>query len=100
MKVKKKRKFKRRGIFYVYILECRNGAYYTGSTNNLKKRLELHNKGKGAKYTRDRRPVRLVWRKRYRNFKNVFLEEKRIKRLTRGQKEILVKGKRRTQNGG
>jgi putative endonuclease len=50
----------------------------------------LHNNGNGAKYTRDRRPVKLIWSKEYRYFKKAFLEEKRIKRLTRGQKERLV----------
>ena len=74
----------------MYILECKGGAFYTGSTNNLKKRIELHNKGKGAKYTRDRRPVRLVWYKKYKYFKLAFLEEKRIKRLERKEKEELV----------
>jgi len=55
----------------------------------------LHNNGKGAKYTRDRRPVRLVWRKKYRYFKLAFLEEKRVKSLTRQQKEKLIYGKNR-----
>jgi len=47
--------------FVVYILECSDGTYYTGSTDNLKERLEAHNSGHGARYTRGRRPVRLVW---------------------------------------
>ncbi|MDD5006101.1 MAG: GIY-YIG nuclease family protein [Candidatus Omnitrophica bacterium] len=88
----KKRKFNRSGKFFVYILECKNGAYYTGSTNNLEKRISLHNDGKGAKYTRDRRPVKLVWCKEYKYFKLAFLEEKRIKKFTRLQKEELVNG--------
>ena len=83
------RKFKRSGKFYVYIVLCKDGTYYTGSTNDLEKRLGLHNAGKGAKYTRSRRPVRLVWHKEYRYFRNAFLEEKRIQRLTRKQKEKL-----------
>lgn len=89
-----KRKFKRKGKFYVYILECSSGTYYTGSTNNLEKRIALHNNGKGAKYTRDRRPVELAWRKKYQQFKSAFLMEKRIKKLTRLQKESLVGGRR------
>jgi len=88
-----KQKFKRLGEFYVYILECADKTYYTGYTPDLKRRLKLHNEGKGAKYTRDRRPVKLVWRKEYKYFKKAFLEEKRIKRLTRKQKEQLVGGK-------
>jgi putative endonuclease len=88
-----KRKFKRSGRFWVYVVECKDGSYYTGYTPDLKKRIILHNDGKGAKYTRDRRPVRLVWKKCYKYFKLAFLEEKRIKKLTRLQKEILVNGK-------
>jgi putative endonuclease len=92
MNTKKNNDFKRKGRFWVYIVECRDGTYYTGFTPDLEKRIELHNSGKGAKYTRDRRPVRLVWCKEYKYFKRAFLEEKRIKRLIREQKEKLVNG--------
>jgi len=90
MRKRKKKKFKREGKFWVYIVECSDNTFYTGYTPDLEKRIKLHNNGKGAKYTRDRRPVRLVWCKKYKYFKLAFLEEKRIKRLTRGQKERLV----------
>ncbi|MBU3933218.1 MAG: GIY-YIG nuclease family protein [Candidatus Omnitrophica bacterium] len=86
------KKFNRKGVFFVYILECQDGTYYAGCTPDIEKRLKLHNKGRGAKYTRDRRPVKLVWSKQYSYFKKAFLEEKRIKRLTRNQKEKLVHG--------
>jgi len=85
-----KRRFKRSSIFHAYIVECCDGTYYTGYTPDLENRLKLHNNGKGAKYTRDRRPVKLIWSKEYKYFKNAFLEEKRIKKLTRKQKEKLV----------
>lgn len=88
------RKIKRKGRFWVYMVECRDGTYYTGYTPGIENRIKLHNNGKGAKYTRDRRPVKLVWCKKYRYFKKAFLEEKRIKRLTREQKEKLVNGKK------
>jgi putative endonuclease len=81
---------KRSGKFYVYIVECVDKTYYTGYTPDLKNRLKAHNSGKGAKYTRGRRPVKLIWHKEYRYFKPAFLEEKRIKGLTRKQKEKLV----------
>ena len=84
--------FKRKGSFFVYIVECADKTYYTGYTPELENRLKLHNSGKGAKYTRDRRPVKLVWKKEYKYFKKAFLEEKRIKKLTRQQKEKLVNG--------
>lgn len=82
---------KRKGKHFVYIVECRDGTYYTGYTPDIEKRVKLHNSGRGARYTRDRKPVKLMWRKQYKYFKKAFLEEKRIKQLTRKQKEKLVK---------
>lgn len=79
--------------FFVYVVECRDGTYYTGYTPDLEKRLKAHNSGKGAKYTRSRRPVKVVWKKRYNDFKKAVSEEARIKRLTRTQKEELVNKK-------
>jgi putative endonuclease len=84
-------KFKRSGKFYVYIVECCDGSYYTGYTPNIENRLKLHNAGRGARYTRDRRPVKLVWLKEYKYFKRAFKEELRIKRFSRVRKENLVK---------
>ena len=85
---------KRTGKFYVYIVECKDRTYYTGYTPDLKNRLKVHNSGKGAKYTRDRRPVNLVWHKKYKRFKPAFRLEKLIKQLTRPQKVTLVNGRR------
>ena len=76
----------------MYIVECCDNTFYTGYTPDLAKRIELHNNGKGAKYTRARLPVKLVWSKEYRYFKKAFLEEKRIKALRRRQKEKIIKG--------
>ena len=89
------KKFIRKGKFFVYILECADKTYYTGYTPDIERRVSLHNEGKGAKYTRDRRPVRLVWYKEYKYFKKAFLEEIRIKKLSRRAKETLVKEQRR-----
>jgi len=75
----------------VYIVECADGTYYTGYTPRIRRRVKLHNAGRGAKYTRDRRPVRLLWSKKYKYFKLAFLEEKRIKRLSRVKKEDLIR---------
>jgi putative endonuclease len=91
---KKRKAFRRKGTFWTYILECGDRTYYTGYTNDLKKRIALHNDGNGAKYTRSRRPVMLVWCKGYKQFKSAFMMEKRIKALTRLQKESLMKGER------
>jgi len=91
----KKRKFIRQGKFYVYILLCSDNTYYTGYTNNLERRISQHNTGKGgARYTRWKKGGVLVWSKEYCYFKPAFLMEKRIKTLTRKQKESLVSGKR------
>ncbi|MFH1753593.1 MAG: GIY-YIG nuclease family protein [Candidatus Omnitrophota bacterium] len=87
-------KFKRRGRHFVYIAECVDGTYYTGYTLDLERRLKMHNAGRGAKYTRDRRPVALIWHKEYRNFRPALLAEKRIKGLTRIKKEELINGRR------
>lgn len=81
---------KRIGKFYVYIIKCADGTYYTGYTPCLEARLKLHNNGRGAKYTRSRRPVKLVWFKEYRYFKNAVLQERKIKALTRIQKTKLI----------
>lgn len=90
-----KRKFIRQGKFWVYILQCQDGSFYTGYTNDLERRLEEHLSGKGgARYTRWKKAAALVWSKEYQRFKPAFLMEKRIKTLTRKQKELLVDGKR------
>ena len=76
----------------MYIVKCGDGTYYTGYTPDLKNRLKLHNAGRGAKYTRDRKPVKLVWHREYRYFKRAFKKEMAIKKLKRKQKEKLVRG--------
>ena len=80
--------------FYVYMLNCRDNSFYTGYTNDLEKRVKTHNAGKGAKYTRARLPVELVWWKEYKYLHQVMSVEYKIKQLTRLQKESLVSGRR------
>lgn len=92
--------FARSGRFYVYIVKCSDGTYYTGYTPDIEKRLKLHNSGRGARYTRDRRPVKLIWRREFKYFKNAFLEEKRIKGLTRQEKAELVRSMPKEARGG
>jgi len=81
---------KRSGRFFVYMLRCGDDTLYTGYTPDLAKRLELHNSGRGARYTRTRRPVILAWFKEYRYFKRAFMAELKIKKLSRRQKENLI----------
>lgn len=75
----------------VYIVECRHGTYYTGSTNNLEDRIKLHDEGRGAKYLRGKGPVRLVYAKEYMQYKDALRAESKIKKLKREEKERLVK---------
>jgi putative endonuclease len=82
---------KRKGSFFAYIVQCRDETYYTGYTQDLEERLSLHNSGKGAKYLRSKSPVKLVYTKEYRYYKNALNAERRIKELTRKQKSKLVK---------
>jgi len=92
VKKRKRKPFKREGRFWVYIVECADKTFYTGYTPDLVNRINLHNSGKGAKYTRGRLPVTLAWCRKYRYFKKAVLEEERIKKLTRQEKEHLVNG--------
>ena len=77
---------------YVYIVECKDGTYYTGWTNNLDKRLKAHNDGKGAKYTRARRPVSLVYHEEFRTKEEAMRREYAMKRMTRNEKNKLISG--------
>lgn len=76
--------------YYTYMVECSDGTYYTGYTTNLEKRIKAHNTGKtGAKYTRTRRPVKLIYYEEYETLHDALSREAGIKRLTRKQKEEL-----------
>ncbi len=74
--------------WYIYLLECFDGTYYTGITNNLEKRIFLHNSGKASKYTRARLPVRLLFSKEVENKSQALKEEYRIKKLPRHKKPL------------
>ena len=78
---------------FVYILKCADGTLYTGWTTDLNKRVKTHNDGKGAKYTRARRPVRLVYHEEYSDKIEAQRREYAIKQLTRAEKERLIDGK-------
>jgi putative endonuclease len=78
-------------MYYLYILKCADKTLYTGITTDLERRIAEHNENKlGAKYTSSRRPVELVWSKRFKNRSKASKEEARIKSLTRTQKLDLV----------
>lgn len=75
---------------YTYIVECSDGTFYTGWTNNIEKRLKAHNSGQGAKYTKSRRPVKLVYTEEFETKEEAMSREYAIKRLSRTQKMTLI----------
>ncbi|MBO4808053.1 MAG: GIY-YIG nuclease family protein [Lachnospiraceae bacterium] len=80
--------------WYIYILECADKTLYTGSTNDLDKRLEAHNSGNGAKYTKARLPVKLVYHEEFDDKKEAMKREWYIKhKLSRKQKMELITSK-------
>jgi putative endonuclease len=84
-------------MFYLYILKCADKTIYTGITTDLKRRILEHNGTKfGAKYTASRRPVKLVYSKRFKSRSLASKEEARIKKLKRIQKLELIKDKNKT----
>ena len=78
------------GSYYVYILLCADGSYYTGYSNNPAQRLAEHLKGRGAKYTRMHRPRRIVYLQRHRTRRAAIRRERRIKTLTHEAKRRLI----------
>ena len=81
---------KRHGTYYLYMVRCRDGTYYTGSTNDLAKRIAAHNAGRGAKYVRGRGPVRLVYARAHRDARSALRAEHALKMLTRKAKKALI----------
>lgn len=73
-----------------YMVRCSDGTLYTGWTNDIEKRLEAHNHGLGAKYTRSRIPVELVYLERFETKQEAMKREAAIKRLSRADKQKLV----------
>lgn len=76
---------------YTYIVQCKDGTFYTGWTNNLEKRIDAHNSGNGAKYTKTRRPVTLVYYEAFETKQEAMQREYAIKQMKRSEKEELVK---------
>lgn len=75
---------------YTYIVKCSDKTFYTGWTNDLKKRIEMHNSGKGAKYTKARLPVELVYYEAFDTREEAMSREWHIKRLSRSEKQKLI----------
>ena len=82
-------------MHFVYIVRCADSTLYTGYARNPRARADVHNSGKGAKYTAGRRPVVLVYTKRCRTKSAALRHEYALKQLTRAKKEAVVAGARR-----
>jgi len=82
---------------YTYIVRCKDDSLYCGWTNNLEKRMESHNAGTGAKYTKSRRPVELVYYETYDTKEEAMRREYAIKQLSRGEKMKLIENAKNRQ---
>ena len=76
----------------MYILECSDGSYYTGSTKDLERRLEQHQAGEGANHTAKRLPVKLIYYEEYNRIDHAFDREKQVQGWSRAKKEALILG--------
>ncbi len=84
-------------MYYCYILECADGTFYTGWTTDPERRLRTHNRGAGARYTRTRRPVRLVYVETQPGRSEAMRRERQIKTYNRSHKKALIE---RYRDGG
>ncbi|MCI8639542.1 MAG: GIY-YIG nuclease family protein [Coprococcus sp.] len=79
---------------YTYILQCSDGTFYTGWTTDITRRLKTHNAGRGAKYTKTRRPVELVYLEEYETRADAMKREIQIKKMNRKRKMALIEKKK------
>jgi len=77
---------------WMYILQCSDGSYYTGSTNDLERRIEQHQLGEGSNHTKKRLPVKLLYFEEYERIDLAFYREKQIQGWSRKKKEALING--------
>ncbi len=85
---------------YTYIVRCRDGSLYTGWTNNLEKRIKDHNSGRGAKYTKSRRPVLLAYYEEFATKEEAMRREWEIKQMKRQEKLSLIQEHEDTEKPG
>lgn len=81
-------------MWYVYILRCKNGTFYTGITNNLKRRLKEHSSGKGARFTRSFGAEKIVFSEQHPDKSSALKREVQIKSWTRKEKSIFIAGEK------
>jgi putative endonuclease len=85
--------------WYFYILRCKDSSFYCGITNNLKERISKHNNGKGAKYTKSRIPVKLIYFEEFPDKSSAFKREIEVKGWRKEKKEALIGGALRIRSG-
>lgn len=79
-------------VYFIYLLRCSDNSLYCGQTNDLKRRVEEHNRNRSkSKYTRTRKPVRLVYFEKYKTVNEALKREFEIKKMTKAKKEMLIK---------
>lgn len=86
--------------YYVYILLCGDGSYYTGHTQDLRRRLEQHFKGVGSKYTRLKKPKQVVYMEWFKTRSEAMKREREIKQLTHKEKAELINTRRKLLKAG
>ena len=79
-------------VFFVYMVRCADGTLYTGYARDAQARVDVHNAGKGAKYTRSRLPVTLVYTEKCESLSAALKRERQLKPWSRAQKEALISG--------
>ena len=84
--------------FFCYILECADGTYYTGWSTDPERRAQQHNAGRGARYTRTRQPVKLVYVEEQADKVSALRWERQIKEMTRAKKEALISNTKATKD--
>ena len=77
---------------WMYILECKDGSYYVGSTTDIERRMWQHNRGEGAAYTARRRPVKVVFTAEFANVEDAYAAEKQVQGWRRDKREALIRG--------
>jgi putative endonuclease len=80
-------------MYYIYILLCKDGSYYTGSTNDVEKRFRDHLEGKGARYTKSHKPERIVYKEKFSTKSEALKREVELKKWTKTKKELLINDK-------
>ena len=78
-------------MYFVYILLCADGSFYTGSTNDVEKRFKNHLNGKGARYTQSHKPIKIIYKEKFSTKSKALKREVEIKKLTKKKKEDLVR---------